>query len=29
MYKIALKILTKLNNMGYEAYIVGGFARDK
>ena len=29
MYKIGLKILKELENNGYEAYIVGGAARDK
>lgn len=28
MYSVALKILAKLNGLGYEAYIIGGFARD-
>lgn len=29
MYEIALKIINEIHNLGYEAYIVGGFARDK
>ena len=28
MLKKALKILKKLNDHGYESYIVGGFVRD-
>ena len=28
MYKTALNILNKLDSLGYESYIVGGFARD-
>ena len=29
MYDNALKILTKIKELGYEAYIVGGYPRDK
>lgn len=29
MYKSALEILSLLNNEGYEAYIIGGYVRDK
>ena len=29
MYEEALKILKKINMLGYEAYIVGGYPRDK
>ena len=29
MYETALNILNKLYNLGYEGYIVGGYARDK
>lgn len=29
MYEKALELLCKINNLGYEAYIVGGFPRDK
>lgn len=29
MYEVALNILNKLENMGYIAYIVGGYPRDK
>lgn len=29
MYKSALEILNILNNKGYEAYIIGGYVRDK
>ena len=28
MYEIALKLLEKINNYGYKAYIIGGFPRD-
>ena len=28
MYNTAIKILKRLNNLGYQAYIVGGFPRD-
>lgn len=28
MYEAALNILNKLDKLGYESYIVGGFARD-
>lgn len=29
MYEVALNILNKLENMGYIAYIIGGYPRDK
>lgn len=29
MYKEALEILKKINNLGYEGYIIGGYSRDK
>lgn len=29
MYEVALNILKKLNNLYYEAYIIGGYPRDK
>jgi len=29
MYQEALEILKKINNLGYEGYIIGGYSRDK
>ena len=29
LYKVAIEILNIISNNGYEAYIVGGFVRDK
>jgi tRNA nucleotidyltransferase/poly(A) polymerase len=29
MYEVAIEILKKINELGYESYIVGGYPRDK